>query len=86
MTAHAYGCAVTSPVIPSYPVPHGNWHYVTKNKTVGSCKFNHSEDDRKIEHVYSNILTVFTFYYFKMNFVSNKEFKQWNIFPFQALS
>ena len=41
----------TSPVIPSYSVPHGNWHYVTKNKTVGSCKFNHSEGDRKIENV-----------------------------------
>ena len=41
----------TSPVIPSYSGPHGNWHYVTKNKTVGSCKFNHSEDDRKIENV-----------------------------------
>ena len=33
------GTKQTSSVIPSYSVPHGNWHYVTKNKTVGSCKF-----------------------------------------------
>ena len=48
------GTKQTSSVIPSYSVPHGNWHYVTKKKKIKQlvhANSFHSEDDRKIENV-----------------------------------